>query len=56
MTPFVGSAGNVFNRVILSAVGTVIWGVTSVGIGAAQTFAQARGSGLAPSMLWHLSV
>ncbi|CAL5220314.1 g2303 [Coccomyxa viridis] len=41
MTPFVGSAGNALNRVILSAVGTVIWGVTSVGLGAAQSFAQA---------------
>ena len=40
MTPFVGSAGNALNRVILSAVGTVIWGVTSVGLGAAQSFAQ----------------
>ena len=40
MTPFVGSAGNALNRVILSAVGTVIWGVTSVGLGAARSFAQ----------------
>lgn len=42
MTPFVGSAGNALNRVILSAVGTVIWGVTSVGLGAAQSFTQVR--------------
>ena len=40
MTPFVGSAGNALNRVILSAIGTLIWGITSVGIGAAQSFAQ----------------
>ncbi len=40
MTPFVGSAGNALNRVILSAVGMCIWGITSVGIGAAQSFAQ----------------
>ena len=40
MTPFVGSAGNALNRVILSAVGTVIWGITSVGLGAARSFAQ----------------
>ena len=40
MTPFVGSAGNALNRVILSAVGTLIWGITSVGIGAANSFAE----------------
>lgn len=46
MTPFVGSAGNALNRVILSSIGTLIWGITSVGIGAAQSFAQVSIEGL----------
>lgn len=53
MTPFVGSAGNALNRVILSAVGTVIWGITSIGIGAAQNFAQV--GDLAASIASHVS-
>ncbi|KAK9916592.1 hypothetical protein WJX75_004633 [Coccomyxa subellipsoidea] len=40
-TPFVGSAGNVLNRIFLAAAGTFIWGITSVGIGAARSFSQA---------------
>ena len=53
MTPFVGSAGNALNRVILSAVGTVIWGITSVGIGAAQNFTQANKLAFWFNMHWH---
>lgn len=39
-TPFVGTAGNVLNRIFLSAAGTLIWGITSIGIGASRTFQQ----------------
>jgi hypothetical protein len=42
-TPFVGSAGNVLNRIFLAAAGTFIWGITSVGIGAARSFSQVSG-------------
>ncbi|CAL8470603.1 g10145 [Coccomyxa elongata] len=41
VTPFVGTAGNVLNRIFLSAAGTLIWGITSVGIGSARNFSQA---------------
>ena len=36
--PFVGVIGNLCNRLILIAVGTMIWGAMSVGMGFAANF------------------
>ena len=40
MTPFVGAAGKTVNRISLATIGTVVWGITNVGIGLASTFRQ----------------
>lgn len=40
MTPFVGAAGKTFNRIFLTMIGTLIWGITNIGIGLASTFHQ----------------
>jgi hypothetical protein len=40
MTPFIGSAGNALNRIVLTSLGTAIWGATSAGIASAQNFEQ----------------
>lgn len=36
--PFVGVIGNLYNRLILIAIGTVIWGAMSVGMGFAANY------------------
>lgn len=40
MTPFVGAAGKTCNRIFLAMIGTLIWGITNIGIGVASTFRQ----------------
>ena len=40
MTPFVGAAGKILNRIFLAMLGTLIWGTTNIGIGLASTFNQ----------------
>ena len=40
MTPIVGAAGKTFNRIILATIGTLIWGITNIGVGSALTFHQ----------------
>ena len=42
VTPIIGSAGAIYNRVFLTAAGTVIWGATSAGIALASTLAKVR--------------
>ena len=39
--PFVGVIGNLYNRLILIAIGTVIWGAMSVGMGFAANYQEA---------------
>lgn len=40
MTPFVGAAGKAMNRNSLAMIGTLVWGITNIGIGLASTFRQ----------------
>ena len=40
MTPFAGAAGKMLNRIFLAMIGTLIWGITNIGIGLASTFHQ----------------
>ena len=42
VTPVIGSAGAVYNRVYLTAAGTVIWGATSAGTALASSLAKVR--------------
>lgn len=42
VTPVIGSAGAVYNRIFLTAAGTIIWGATSAGTALASSLAKAR--------------
>ena len=42
LVPFVGILGNLYNRVILIAAGTILWGAMSSGMGFANNYAEVQ--------------
>jgi hypothetical protein len=40
--PFVGIAGNLYNRIYLIGVGTLLWGAMSLGMGFSKDYASVR--------------
>ena len=40
--PFVGVAGNLYNRINLIAAGTVLWGCMGVGMGFSRNYSEVR--------------
>lgn len=40
--PFVGIAGNMYNRIVMIGTGTILWGAMSLGMGFSTNYAEVR--------------
>ncbi len=42
LVPFIGIAGNMYNRIYLIGIGTILWGSMSLGMAFAHNYASVR--------------